>query len=522
MTSIRTLTPLFLVGLSGWVGCTDPHVTMVEPQAGVDVNRYTLHLSINPESMYLDGVARLDISFPDSLASLTLQLDESMHITSVVVDGVQTRLTRSGNLLQLALGQGRADSSSTIEISYGGTIGQGVYVENVGEQSVLFSEAWPLRGSGWMPGVHHPSDPAELELTITVPAGYQVVANGVENMIQSEVETGSSWYFSLSDDAPVYTFAFAISDSFTLTQDSTSFGLPINHYVSQAHAQSASYLSRTADVLDTLSALLGPYPYESYSTVEVPMEYAGMENASTSFLAADLYAEPLYNRRNVLEEVNIHEIAHQWFGNDVVPADWRDLWLSEGFATYLTIIVIERMDGKDVARDHLIRLAHLSDRHATRQLVSASYSSPEDLLNETVYQKGASVLHLLRSRVGDEAFFGMLSALRESYREEPLSTMLLQEFWEQSFGQDLESFYSYWIYGEAIPTLSTSWDPQAQVLSWAVENDNGTLEAADFELLIIQDRVEYNVSVQSGRMALHGDTQPVVHSVGVLLDIQRQ
>ncbi|MDX1438720.1 MAG: M1 family metallopeptidase [Rubricoccaceae bacterium] len=506
---------------SGWLGCTaSDNRQFLSPQDGVDVLRYELTLSIDPETRHLDGVASLVVHHPDTLSVLQLQLRPEMDVHRVSLGGAPGPYLHDNGRLDIG---GLSGDSSIVEIAYRGTMRTGIRDGMVGDQHVLFSESWPMVGAGWLPGVHHPSDPAQVEFEITLPGGYHVVANGAVESTSSQTATGTTTYFSLLEDAPIYTFAFAVSDRFTVEIDSTSSGIPIRHYLLDEDRLDGHLLSRTPQVLSVLENLLGPYPYASYSTVEVPMEYAGMENASASFLASDLYDRPVTGGRNLLEEVNIHEAAHQWFGNDVVPADWRDLWLSEGMATYLTTVVFGLVVGGEAAREHRTRMALISDRDARRVLVPNSYDAPEDLLTATVYQKGGCVLHLLRLRFGDEAFFDALRHIREEYDDLPLSTGHFQAALERAFETDLSVFFDHWVYGDNIPVLRTNWNRQTRMLTWEIEGDEGTLEGIDFELMILQKGTlaYYPVSVGSAVIDA-GDVsdEPEVHPVGVLLSVR--
>jgi aminopeptidase N len=321
------------------------------------------------------------------------------------------------------------------------------------------------------------------------------------------------WRFSLGADAPAYTFAFAAAD-FSITED-TSGGVPVRAYLLAADSARAARLARMPAVLDTLAALLGPYPYRTFSTVQVPLGYAGMENAAAPFLQADLYhrADPV-----VVEEVAVHEAAHQWLGNRFGPADWRDLWLAEGAATYLTTVVYERLDGPAAARRRRVEMARLSAEDAGRALAPARLDRPLDALSTTVYNKGGSVFHLLRLTLGDRVFFHSLRTL--AARAEPTSTADVRRALERASGRDLRPFFDFWVTGDEIPTLRTTWDARSRTLRWDIQDDEGTLAGVSFELRLRQPGAERVVDARAGRAVLAGADAPTVEPVGVVMRVR--
>jgi aminopeptidase N len=481
------------------------------PTPGVDVRRYDLALRFDPATFEAAGRAHLTVLHPGASGPLALGLDDAMTVTAVRVDGRPVRFERADDGLFVPLGR---EDSSRVEVAYRGRVEEGIYRGEAAGQTVVYAESWPARGAGWLPAVHHPSDPARFTLHLEVPARYDVVASGTA----AGVTGAGGWRrhaFRLDADAPVYTFAFAIADSFAVVTDSAA-SVPVRHALLEP--EKAPLLARTGLVLDTLAVLLGPYPYAAYTTVQVPMTFAGMENAAAPFLDADLYRAG--GSLNAVEAVNVHEAVHQWFGNDVVPADWRDLWLAEGFATYLTTVVYERLGGEAEAMRRRLQMARLPVHDARRPLVPERYSAPEDLLTPTVYQKGSSVLHLLRLTLGDAAFFRALRRLTAEYAERPLSTDVLRGVLESESGADLTPFFRYWVYGERIPTLHTTWDASARRLAWRVEGDAGTLEGVPFALLVRQAGREVFVKATEGGVTLPNAEPPEVFPVGILLDVE--
>ncbi|MDT0632092.1 M1 family aminopeptidase [Rubrivirga litoralis] len=504
------------------VGClADPDASVVAPppQDGVDVLETIADLRLEPEALALGGRVSLVVAVPDTLGTLVLGLDDALTVRAVRVDGRPVEILRDGDALGVPVGG--AGGVVVVDVDYDGTPAAGLYAGEAPGQRVVYTDAWPDRAAGWLPGVHHPSDPTMLDLTLDVPAAFDVAASGVA--ASDSVGGGRRVArFVLDRPAPVYTAAFAVGD-FDVVEGGAAAGgaVPLRHVLLAGERGRAGRLGRTGAALDTLAALLGPYPYAAYATVQVPMRYAGMENAAAPFLRADLYGADAPGR-NAVEEVNVHELVHQWWGNDVVPADWRDLWLSEGPATYLTAEVYRRLDGEDAGRRHLVRMVReIGLEDAARRLVPASLDDPADVLSATVYNKGGAVLHLLRLTLGDAAFWHGLRRVREAYADRPLSTAAFQRALERETGRDLSGVFRVWVYGEGLPALETRWDGATQTLSWTVTGDGGTLDGVPFELFVRQGGGAGRfVAATAGSIRLLGADAPTVEPVGILLRVE--
>ncbi len=294
--------------------------------------------------------------------------------------------------------------------------------------------------------------------------------------------------------------------------------MPVRTVLLAADADRAPAFRRIPALLDTLAAMLGPYPYAAFQTVEVPIAYAGMENAASPFLQAELYRETAEGREPV-EEVALHELVHQWWGNAVPPADWRDLWLAEGPATYLTAEALGRVGGPDLRMRHLARIVRETPLDvARRRLVPETLARAEDALSLTVYNKGAATLHVLRLTVGERAFWQALRSIQAERR--PLSTARFQATLERASGRPLAAVFAYWTRGTEIPRLATRWDSASRTLSWAMTGDGGTLAGLPVEILVRQGAAERVVRLASGRVQMPGDARPEVWPVGILLDVE--
>ena len=515
MTRLSALAAvLLLVGCGGGPAENDG-VDAPAPQPGVDVRAVRAEVRLNPETRQIGATASLDVAYPDTMRTLVLGLDDALEVLTVRVDGEAVLFWREGDALDVPVAG--VSSPSLVEVVYRGIPAAGLYADEGAGQTVVYTDGWPDRTAGWLPAVQHPSDPARLDLTVVVPEALEVMATG--RAVGDSLAGGQRHArFVLDEDAPPYTWAFAVGD-FTVTEQDGI--VPIRHALLAADAGLASRLSRTPAILATLAEVLGPYPYASYATVQVPMAYAGMENAAAPFLRADLYAADAEGRTPI-EEVNTHEIVHQWWGNAVVPADWRDLWLSEGAATYLTTEVYQRLDGLEAGRRFRTLMSReISAEDAARRLVPTTYGDPAEVLSPTVYQKGGAVFHLLRLTLGDAVFFGTLRQIQVDFADRPLSTDAFQQALETASGRDLQTLFGVWVHGEGLPTLRARWDRDTRTLSWSVEGDRGTLAGVPFEVYVRQGDQSWFVPATDGVFTPPGDGRPTVEASGVLLTVER-
>ncbi len=506
---------LALLLVAGCRSAPDP-VSAPPPQPGVDVLAADVRIALDVEALAIRARAVLTVRHAPGLPALRLGLDDALAVTSVRVGGAPAAFTRDDDALVVPLAGAATEAAaavSTVEIGYAGTPAAGLYAAEAAGQRVVFTDGWPDRAAGWLPAVHHPSDPFALDLTVSAPAVYDVVLSGetVRDTVAGGVRTVTS---RLAASAPSYTAAFAVGH-FETVRDTTG-RVPVTHHLLALDADVARDLRRIPAALDTLAALLGPYPYPTFATVEVPIGYAGMENAAAPFLRAALYRETAEGRTPI-EEVAIHELVHQWWGNAVPPADWRDLWLAEGPATYLTAEVLGRLGGADARMRHLARIVRETPADiARRRLVPDALGRPEDALSLAVYNKGAALLHVLRLTVGERAFWTSLRETQAAGR--PVSTGAFQTAFERASGRDLGPVFGYWAMGTEVPRLQTRW--AGHTLSWTLSGDGGTLAGLPVTLLIRQGDAERVVRLAAGQVQMPGTARPDVWPVGVLLDVR--
>ncbi|HMH42110.1 MAG TPA: M1 family aminopeptidase, partial [Pyrinomonadaceae bacterium] len=234
------------------------------------------------------------------------------------------------------------------------------------------------------------------------------------------------------------------------------------------HDYAGKGFSPAAPALAFFSQTVAPYPYEKLALIIGATQFGGMENSSAIVFPSGLFSGRTNDKMSArfdvpkrLEEVVAHEIAHQWFGDSVTESTWADLWLSEGFATYFAGLFVEKYDGEDAFREYMRNAAQRYfnyEKQTMTPIHDAATTNLMKLLNPNNYEKGAWVLHMLRSQLGDDAFFKGLREYYNAHASANASTEDLRDALEKSSGKNLKEFFARWVYGTGHPRYQVLWE----------------------------------------------------------------
>lgn len=273
--------------------------------------------------------------------------------------------------------------------------------------------------SHWLPSIDDVNDKIEFDLLLYAPIDKAVVANG---KLMEAGEFPEVRHFDMKKPMSSYLVAFAIGDFHKKDLVSNS-GIPIELYYKPSDSLKVEPTYRySKQIFDFLETEIGvAYPWQNYKQVPVrDFLYAGMENTTATFFSEAFVVDSIgFNDRNYIN-VNAHELAHQWFGNLVTEKAGEDHWLQEGFATYYALLAEKDIFGEDYYYWQLYQTAEqlkaMSDEGKGESLLNPRASSL------TFYQKGAWALHILRERIGDEAFKAAIKNYLEKYKFKNVST----------------------------------------------------------------------------------------------------
>jgi aminopeptidase N len=270
-------------------------------------------------------------------------------------------------------------------------------------------------------------------------------------------------------------------------------GVPLQTWVfhQDREAGIATFDGPTRDAMAFFMERVGPYAYEKLANVEAAGMGGGMEHASVIF----------YGARSVTMEpatgLVTHEIAHQWFGDSVTESDWDDVWLSEGFATYLTLLAKEHYEGRDAfvagLEEARVRVWSGEAQDPEETVVHDNLSDMREVLSDLQYQKGAWILHMLRWEIGTEDFWAGIREYYRRYRDATASTEDLVRVMEEVSGEELDWFFDQWLHRTPSPSLEGSWryDPTSgSVVIELSQTQMGAAYRLDLEVGIIEPGAE--------------------------------
>jgi aminopeptidase N len=453
-------------------------------QPGIDVLNYRFELELSDDTDEIVGRTTIDLRIgPDDVEAIELDLigrtaeGKGMEVTGVRWAGEDETAPYSfdNDRLRLLLPAPAVEGERrAVEVSYRGVSATGLKIAETkhGDRS-FFSDNWPIKARHWLPTIDFFNDTATTEMVVTAPAHYQVVSNGllIEETDLPDGRRLTHWKQSVP--IPVWLNALGAA-RFAVQHLGEVDGIPVQTWVYAQDRDAGFYdfAVPTPKALEFYSDYVGPYSYEKLANVQSNSVGGGMESATAIFYGDNsVTGERTERWRNVI----VHEVAHQWFGNSVTEADWDDVWLSEGFATYFTTLFVEHAYGRDEmvkllerSRDYIFEFAAENPDYT---IVHDNLDDMSKVLTGNIYQKGGWTLHMLRELIGDDAFW---AGIRDYYARHQNGSATTADFiraMEEASGRELDSFFDQWLHrGGAIELEATwSWDDTRGVLTLAVD-----------------------------------------------------
>lgn len=439
---------------------------------GYDVLHYTLDLSVDMDTNTIDATATIDAQATQALSAFNLDFS-GLTVTAVTVDGVDAAFTHTGRELtitpQTPLDNGEA---FTTTVAYEGRPRSAI------DRSLQAPIGWNYRNGGvyvasevagaatWYPVNDHPSDKATYTIRVTVEAPYVVAANGV---LVDTIENDDQITYVWQVDQPMASYLATVSiNDFEIQTDESAGGVPIRNYFPASIADDGeTAFALQPNMLDYFESVFGEYPFDEYGVIVIngDMGFA-LETQTRSLFGRSIVNGAVVGDAGSLTVI-AHELAHQWFGDSLTLSDWSDIWLNEGFATYaswlwydhfsesqtiddIVISYYDYISGNDLYRDDA------PDAQLLARITSVTppgAPTPNRLFNPGVYYRGALTLHALRLAVGDDAFFAILRAYYERFRDGNVSTADFIAVAEDVSGQPLDDLFDAWLYDERIPDI---------------------------------------------------------------------
>ncbi len=466
-TTTTTLPP----AVAGPAGLGDPLYPNLG-NGGYDVSHYLLEIRYDPPTRFLQGEATIAATATERIRSFNLDF-RHLEPRSVMVNEAAAVFEHIDGELVVSPPQPLMPGAEfTVTVEYAGIAGRvptAALPATIGwfaESDNVFLMSEPDAASSVFPANDHPRDKATFEVALTVPPGFETAASG--RMVAEPQQLDDGWIRTVfRHDFPMvpYLLAIGIGD-FDLEVSESSTGVPIRNYFEEPVTEGVrSAFARQGEMIDFYTGLFGPYPFDVYGALVVESAagaFAALETQTLSTFPVGFGAQS-YN-----EAIVAHEVVHQWFGNSVSVADWDDIWLSEGFATYGEWLwTAERFAGGDVSGRVANEYATVSGQELLDQgttqavvdnLLEQSFPPPgappaDNLFNGAVYLRGGLTLHALRLEIGDEAFFALMREYAARFRYGNADTAAFVALAGAVAGRDLGDFFHGWLFDRLPPPL---------------------------------------------------------------------
>jgi hypothetical protein len=396
------------------------------------------------------------VSRIDNLSSVDLDFKPNLVVSSVLQGITPLAFTHVGDVLHINL-SAPADSGDVVavDVAYAGTPwnegagGFGGFWFGIPNTSFSMGVGLitdpPSMGRTWFPCYDRPCDKATVDLHITTSKTLMGVANGALTQVDS---TATTYTWNWSHDFPISTYLIAMSVApYRVYPDSNDARITYYHHPGYRKASEVSF-QFVDQMMAAFESRYGAYPYEKFAYMTAPKGDMEHQTCVTHLIG-------LVDSTNAFDDILSHELAHMWYGDCVTYGDWRDVWLSEGFATYSEAVWREAKNG--IAGYHSYVTTQLLNRVINSGQTDGIYD-PSSLWGVITYEKGGSLLHMLRGILDDDALF--FQALRDYKENHEYGNAVTTDFVASinaSVGQNLNWFFDPWLYGDGHPLYEYGW-----------------------------------------------------------------
>lgn len=441
------------VGTIGDAGIGDPYYPLAG-NGGYQIDSYDINLSYDPVSNELKSTATLtgSVTSDEGLTQFNLDLQPTMTVTGVDVNGTPATFEQDSAELVIAPDELLPSGGPlVVEVAYGGEpegipggLGgnsDGGWYRTDSGGAIAFGE--PSSASSWFPVNEHPADTATFAVTATVPEGWQVISNGVRatNGLPDPGAGKTVFRWELGEPVASYLTTLYI-DKFTLVEGTLSDGKPVVSAIAPDAGNDARQLAEsTQQVIDVLSQYFGPYPFESAGGI-----FTGLDTG----YALETATRPVYGGGPIAsQDTVVHELAHQWYGDDVTIERWSDICLNECFASYATWLYAAKTNNADLDATWKQQMSSLVNEPRFWSSPLVDMGPGEEFTR--VYDRGPLALHALRNEIGDDAFFTLLKQWPATYGGKNASFDDLESAVNTLAGRDLGPFIDAWFRGTTVP-----------------------------------------------------------------------
>jgi aminopeptidase N len=442
----------------------------------IDVKNIRLDLAVDLPKKSVEGTATLSIRSLRPVKLLDLDaVDFKVKKVTLTCEGQEPReakFNHDGKKLTVLLdAPWPAGQEATLKVDYkvqepkSGLHFFGPTSADREQPLCVWSQGEPVGNRHWIPCVDEPDQRQTTELVVTAPEGFEVVSNG-KLIDKKENPSAKTVTFDWKQDKahPSYLITMVVGQFDVVCEEWD--GVPVLYYVPKGQKDQVTYtFGRTRDMLGYFSKRFGiHYPWDKYAQIVAYRFGGGMENTSATTLG-----EIMHDERSMLDRTAdsliSHELAHQWWGDLVTCRDWAHIWLNEGFASFAECLWDEHKDGADAYAYNLVQKSRAAmNGGKTRPVVDRRYPNPDSMFDSRAYPKGAWLLHMLRRRVGEDAFWRAIQKYGTEHRLQSAETADYRRTLERESGRNLERFFYDWTERPGHPVLevTTEYLPASQ------------------------------------------------------------